>query len=70
MERATSASRWHLDGGRYEDIITAKNHGVKVMAVLCVVSAIALNELYQPDLLKEDLSEAVVSPAPFSKEWV
>jgi len=48
-----------LDGRDTEaDIITAKNHGVKVM-VLCGIRDQAQLELYKPDLIVKDLNEAV-----------
>lgn len=46
-------------GDTEADIITAKNHGVKVMAVLCGIRDRQQLELYQPDLIVADLSEAV-----------
>jgi len=47
-----------LVGDTEADIITAKNHGVKVM-VLCGIRDQAQLELYKPDLIVKDLSEAV-----------
>lgn len=63
MERALvelpPASDTWMVGDTEADIITAKNHGVKVMAVLCGIRDRANLELYQPDLIVKDLSEAV-----------
>jgi len=63
MERAlaelpTACQTWMV-GDTEADIITAKNHGVKVMAVLCGIRDRAQLELYKPDLIVNDLSEAV-----------
>jgi phosphoglycolate phosphatase-like HAD superfamily hydrolase len=46
-------------GDTEADIITAKNHGVKVMAVLSGIRDRTQLELSQPDLIVKDLSEAV-----------
>ena len=46
-------------GDTEADIITAKNHGVKVMAVLCGIRDRSHLEFYKPDLIVKDLSEAV-----------
>ena len=63
MERALvelpPASDTWMVGDTEADIITAKKHGVKVMAVLCGIRDRAQLELYQPDLIVKDLSEAV-----------
>jgi phosphoglycolate phosphatase-like HAD superfamily hydrolase len=63
MERAlaelpAAGDTWMV-GDTEADIITAKNHGVKVMAVLCGIRDRTQLELYQPDLIVKDLSEAV-----------
>lgn len=63
MERAlaelpTADHTWMV-GDTEADIITAKNHGVKVMAVLCGIRDRTQLELYQPNLIVKDLSEAV-----------
>jgi len=55
-----------LDGRDTEDIITAKNHGVKVMAV-CGIRDQAQLELYKPDLIIKISKEAVdLVMRPFS----
>jgi len=63
MERALSelppAEHTWMVGDTEADIITAKNHGVKVMVVLCGIRDRAQLELYKPDLIVQDLSEAV-----------
>lgn len=63
MERALvelpPASDTWMVGDTEADIITAKNHGVKVMAVLCGIRDRAQLEMYQPNLIVKDLSEAV-----------
>ena len=46
-------------GDTEADIIAAKNHGVKVMAVLCGIRDRASLERDKPDLIVKDLSEAV-----------
>lgn len=46
-------------GDTEADIITAKNHSVKVMAVLCGIRDRTQLEQYQPDLIVKDLSAAV-----------
>jgi len=63
MERALAElpavrDTWMV-GDTEADIITAKKHGVKVMAVLCGIRDRTQLELYQPDLIVKDLSEAV-----------
>lgn len=63
MERALvelpAAKETWMVGDTEADIITAKNHNVKVMAVLCGIRDRTQLELYQPDLIVKDLSEAV-----------
>lgn len=63
MERALAelpeADDTWMVGDTEADIITAKNHGVKVMAVLCGIRDRVQLELYKPDLIVKDLSEAV-----------
>ena len=63
MERAITelppADDTWMVGDTEADIITAKNHSVKVMAVLCGIRDRTQLEQYQPDLIVEDLSEAV-----------
>lgn len=63
MERAIAelppAEDTWLVGDTEADIITAKRHNVKVMAVLCGIRDRHQLELYQPDLIVQDLSEAV-----------
>ena len=63
MERALvelpPASDTWMVGDTEADIITAKNHGVKVMAVLCGIRDRQNLQSYQPDLIVQDLSEAV-----------
>jgi phosphoglycolate phosphatase-like HAD superfamily hydrolase len=63
MERALAelpaADDTWMVGDTEADIITAKNHGVKVMAVLCGIRDRTQLELYKPTLIVEDLSEAV-----------
>lgn len=65
MERALSelpsADDTWMVGDTEADIITAKNHGVKVMAVLCGIRDRTQLQLYEPDLIVEDLREAVDS---------
>lgn len=46
-------------GDTEADLIAAKKHGVKAMAVLCGIRDRPQLELYQPDLIVQDLSEAV-----------
>ncbi|WP_250124355.1 HAD family hydrolase [Chroococcidiopsis sp. CCMEE 29] len=57
-ELPTACQTWMV-GDTEADIITAKNHGVKVVAVLCGIRDRAQLELYKPDLIVNDLSEAV-----------
>lgn len=63
MERAIAelppAGDTWMVGDTEADIITAKQHNVKVMAVLCGIRDRTQLELYQPDLIVKDLSEAV-----------
>lgn len=63
MERALAelpaADDTWMVGDTEADIITAKNHGVKVMAVLCGIRDRTQLKLYKPTLIVEDLSEAV-----------
>ena len=63
MEKALSelspATHTWMVGDTEADIIAAKNHGVKVMAVLCGIRDRTQLELYQPDLIVQDLSAAV-----------
>lgn len=63
MERALielpPASDTWMVGDTEADIITAKNHRVKVMAVLCGIRDRQNLQSYQPDLIVQDLSEAV-----------
>ena len=76
MEKALSelppAVETWMVGDTEADIITAKNHGVKIVAVLCGIRDRAQLEFYQPDLIVQDLSAAVdmflqsASPQPSS----
>lgn len=63
MERALAelpaADDTWMVGDTEADIITAKNHGVKVMAVLCGIRDRDQLQLYEPDLIVKDLSEAI-----------
>ena len=63
MERALkelpNAEDTWMVGDTEADIITAQTHGVKVIAVLCGIRDRQQLELYQPDLIAKDLSEAV-----------
>lgn len=63
MERALvelpPASDTWMVGDTEADIITAKNHGVKVMAVLCGIRDRQNLQSNLPDLIVQDLSEAV-----------
>ena len=63
MERALAelppADDTWMVGDTEADIITGKNHGVKVMAVLCGIRDRTQLELYQPDLIVKDLSKVV-----------
>ncbi len=63
MERAlvelpTAEDTWMV-GDTEADIIAAKSHGVKVIAVLCGIRDQEQLLLYNPDLIVETLSEAV-----------
>jgi phosphoglycolate phosphatase-like HAD superfamily hydrolase len=63
MERAlaelpTAEDTWMV-GDTEADIMAAKNHGVKVMAVLCGIRDREQLQLYKPDLIVETLSEVV-----------
>lgn len=63
MERALvelpPASDTWMVGDTEADIITAKKHGVKVIGVLSGIRDRASLEVYQPDWIVKDLSEAV-----------
>lgn len=63
MERALAelpaADDTWMVGDTEADIITAKNHGVKVMAVLSGIRDRTQLQQYEPDLIVKDLSEAV-----------
>ncbi|MBD2539259.1 HAD family hydrolase [Coleofasciculus sp. FACHB-SPT36] len=63
MERAIAelppASEVWMIGDTEADIIAAKNHGVKVIGVLCGIRDRAQLEQYQPDLIVNNLGEAV-----------
>jgi phosphoglycolate phosphatase-like HAD superfamily hydrolase len=63
MERALvelpPASGTWMVGDTEADIITAKKHGVKVIGVLSGIRDRASLEVYQPDWIVKDLSEAV-----------
>lgn len=63
MERALvelpPASDTWMVGDTEADIITAKKHGVKVIGVLSGIRDRASLEVYQPDRIVKDLSEAV-----------
>ncbi len=63
MERALSELPPAIDtwmvGDTEADIITAKNHHVKVMAVLCGIRDREQLATYKPDLIVQDLSAAV-----------
>ncbi len=63
MERAlvelpVAEDTWMV-GDTEADIIAAKNHGVKVIAVLCGIRDEEQLRFYNPDLIVETLSEAV-----------
>lgn len=63
MERALAElppvdDTWMV-GDTEADIITAKTHGVKVIAVLCGIRDRTQLQLYKPDLIVKNLSEAV-----------
>jgi phosphoglycolate phosphatase-like HAD superfamily hydrolase len=63
MERAIAelpaASEVWMVGDTEADITAAKMHGVKVIAVLCGIRDRAQLERYEPDLILNNLSEAV-----------
>ncbi len=63
MERALSelpaADDTWMVGDTEADMMAAKNHGVKAIAVLCGIRNREQLQLYQPDLIVETLSEAV-----------
>ena len=63
MERALvelpAAEDTWMVGDTEADIMAAKNHGVKVMAVLCGIRDREQLQIYKPDLIVETLSEAV-----------
>jgi len=58
LELPPAYETWMV-GDTEADIVTAKKHGVKVMAVLCGIRDRAQLEIYQPDLIVNDLREAV-----------
>lgn len=58
VELPPASDTWMV-GDTEADIITAKNHGVKVMGVLCGIRDRQNLQSYQPDLIVQDLSEAV-----------
>ncbi|PIG94659.1 HAD family hydrolase [Gloeocapsopsis sp. IPPAS B-1203] len=58
LELPPAYETWMV-GDTEADIVTAKKHGVKVMAVLCGIRDRAQLEIYQPDLIVNDLQEAV-----------
>ncbi len=53
------ASDLWMVGDTEADIIAAKSHGVKVIGVLCGIRDRTQLEMYQPDLIANNLSEAV-----------
>lgn len=53
------ASDVWMVGDTEADIVAAKTHGVKVIGVLCGIRDRAQLEKYQPDLIANNLSEAV-----------
>ncbi|OKH27013.1 HAD family hydrolase [Chroogloeocystis siderophila] len=63
MERALvelpPAYETWMVGDTEADIVTAKKHGVKVMAVLCGIRDRTQLEKYEPDLIVNNLQEAV-----------
>jgi phosphoglycolate phosphatase-like HAD superfamily hydrolase len=63
MERAIAelppASDVWMIGDTEADMVAAKNHGVKVIGVLCGIRDRAQLEQYQPDLIVNNLGEAV-----------
>ena len=58
VELPPASDTWMV-GDTEADIITAKKHGVKVMGVLCGIRDRSSLEVYQPDAIVRDLSEAV-----------
>jgi phosphoglycolate phosphatase-like HAD superfamily hydrolase len=58
LELPPAYDTWMV-GDTEADIVTAKKHGVKVMAVLCGIRDRAQLEIYQPDLIVNNLQEAV-----------
>lgn len=54
-----SASDLWMVGDTEADIVAAKTHGVKVIGVLCGIRDRTQLEMYQPDLIANNLSEAV-----------
>ena len=54
-----SASDTWMVGDTEADIVAAKTHGIKVIAVLCGIRDRASLEYYDPDIIVNDLSEAV-----------
>jgi phosphoglycolate phosphatase-like HAD superfamily hydrolase len=54
-----SASDLWMVGDTEADIIAAKTHGVKVIGVLCGIRDRTQLEMHQPDLIANNLSEAV-----------
>ncbi|MEG4572702.1 HAD family hydrolase [Microcoleus sp. N3A4] len=54
-----SASDIWMVGDTEADIIAAKTHGVKVIGVLCGIRDRTQLEMHQPDLIANNLSEAV-----------
>lgn len=58
VELPPASDTWMV-GDTEADIITAKKHGVKVMGVLCGIRDRSSLEVYQPDAIVKDLSEAV-----------
>lgn len=63
MERALvelpPAYETWMVGDTEADIVTAKKHGIKVIAVLCGIRDRTQLEIYQPDLIVNNLKEAV-----------
>ncbi len=57
-ELPTAEVTWMV-GDTEADIMAGKNHGVKVMAVLCGIRDREQLQFYNPDLIVETLSEAV-----------
>jgi len=58
LELPPAYETWMV-GDTEADIVSAKKNGVKVMAVLCGIRDRAQLEIYQPDLIVNDLQEAV-----------